>query len=142
MKTIILGALLLFVSCSSKGASLADSNCNPGNIRFSKTNQWEGQTGSNKGFAVFKSPEYGARAAFKLLKKRDGQTVSQIINAWAPPSENSTNNYIQFVCKQTGLTKNEKIDSDSEREKLLNAIARMEGSKITKEQIKAGIKLA
>lgn len=37
-------------------------NNNPGNIKYSSANNWEGQTGQNQGFCVFSSAQYGVRA--------------------------------------------------------------------------------
>lgn len=74
---------------------------NPFNIRFNKANNWRGQTGSENGFCVFSSEDYGIRAACKLLyryitiyhltKPRD------IIARWAPACENNLDNYYFFV---------------------------------------------
>lgn len=74
---------------------------NPLNIRYSEVNQWLGQTGEKNGFCVFSEEKYGWRAAFILLRnyyKKGFRTISQIINRFAPSSENPTSNYIQFVC--------------------------------------------
>ncbi len=77
-------------------------NNNPLNIRFNELNDWEGQSGENKGFCVFSSSKYGIRAGAKLIKDymSSGLTsVSGIIKKWAPNSENPTNSYIDFVSK-------------------------------------------
>ncbi len=77
-------------------------NNNPLNIRYNKANDWEGQSGENKGFCVFSSSKYGIRAGAKLIKNYmdSGLTsVSGIIKKWAPGSENPTNSYIDFVSK-------------------------------------------
>lgn len=81
--------------------SLAIRNNNPLNIRYSSGNKWIGQTGKNKGFAVFSDMVYGWRAAIVLLIKyqRSGyDTIRKIVTRWAPPSENDTEAYIRFVC--------------------------------------------
>jgi hypothetical protein len=55
-------------------------------------------------FVEFVSPEWGYRAAFiimgKSYRKRGLKTVSQIISAWAPGSENNTSLYISYVLKE------------------------------------------
>lgn len=85
-------------------STIAEQTNNPLNIRFSPRNQWQGQTGSYKGFCVFKSEAYGIRAAYKLLVKyiENGyNTIRKIIERWAPPRENDTENYIKFVSDDT-----------------------------------------
>ena len=75
-------------------------NNNPLNIRFSPMNNWKGQTGSNKGFCVFESLEFGYRAALVLLsnyQRKGYDTVAKIVSHWAPASENDTEAYIDYV---------------------------------------------
>lgn len=43
-------------------------NNNPGNIKYSSANNWQGQTGSDGTFATFSSPVYGFRALFMLAR--------------------------------------------------------------------------
>lgn len=76
---------------------------NPLNIRYSPNNNWVGQIGEDNGFCVFKSPAYGFRAAFILLrnyKKQGLDTVEKIITKFAPPFENPTYHYIKFVANK------------------------------------------
>lgn len=83
-------------------------NNNPGNLEYSKTNPWVGQTGDDGRFAKFETPEHGIRALGRnlLSYQRQGiDTVNDIINRWAPPSDNkNTDAYIQAVCAQLGVT--------------------------------------
>lgn len=77
---------------------------NPLNIRGSKgkPQEWHGQVGVENGFCVFEDEDWGFRAAFKCIKtyhRKGFNTIRKIINRWAPPSENPTENYIEFVCK-------------------------------------------
>lgn len=75
-------------------------NKNPLNIRYSPMNIWRGQTGSNKGFCVFSSFEFGYRAALVLLRNyisKGHVSISAIISRWAPSSENNTTAYIRYV---------------------------------------------
>jgi len=77
---------------------------NPLNIRFSASNNWKGQIGEYKGFCCFKNEAYGFRAAFKLINtyiKNQICTIEEIVKRWAPPSENDTEGYINFVCEET-----------------------------------------
>ena len=82
-------------------------NNNAGNIR-AKSIIWDGQTGiDDKGFAIFKSPEWGIRALGKLLLNYERlhglNTVQSIISRYAPPVENVTSSYINSVSKKLGL---------------------------------------
>lgn len=91
-------------------------NNNPLNIRLSSANIWQGEVSKNTDgiFEQFVSMEYGYRAALKLLRNyitKDGlTTVAQIINKWAPSSENNTAGYIQRVCQSTGWVPGKTID--------------------------------
>lgn len=77
-------------------------NNNPLNIRKS-TSVWRGlsPTQLDSAFCTFTSVEYGARAAIKLimnyLKRPEINTLRDIINRWAPPSENNTGSYVNVV---------------------------------------------
>lgn len=74
---------------------------NPMNIRISSS-RWLGLVGSYKGFCEFSSFEYGLRAGIVLLRnyiRRGYNTVSRIINRYAPPFENNTDAYINYVCE-------------------------------------------
>ncbi len=88
-------------------------NNNPGNIRVSKT-RWQGEVESSakrdSAFEEFKDMAHGYRALLKLLqnyRKVHGlQTITEIINRWAPPIENNTAGYISRVCKEMGVDAN------------------------------------
>ena len=93
-------------------------NCNPGNLRKSKDN-WRGlrKEQTDKEFFQFVTPEYGYRAMIITIRnynRRYGlNTVSKIINRYAPPIENHTDNYINYVAKQMGVDPNEVIDTEN-----------------------------
>ena len=80
---------------------------NPLNIRFSHLNHWKGQDGQTRGFCNFVDLEYGIRAACILLmrsyRKKGCKTYAQLIERFAPRSENDTQVYISFVCKRIGV---------------------------------------
>jgi hypothetical protein len=78
-------------------------NFNPGNIDRDGT-QWDGlaaDQSSDPRFCVFTSAVYGIRALIKILisyQETDGlKTVRTMINRWAPPSENDSTAYVDFV---------------------------------------------
>ena len=72
------------------------------NIKKSAS-KWQGTRlpERNHPFVEFISPEWGYRAAFIIMAKtyrsRGIKTVSEIISAWAPGSENNTSMYIATV---------------------------------------------
>lgn len=77
------------------------------NIRASKSFSWAGQTGATKGFCDFDGIEMCRRAGLYLLMRsyrRAGVVkLEEVIKRWAPPTENNTSNYVDFVCKRSGL---------------------------------------
>lgn len=94
-------------------------NNNPLNIR--KGADWLGQAASqdDPSFIQFESMQFGIRAAFKLMRNHVSgfggsrpprNTISKLISVWAPPSENATTKYIDFVCQAVGLQASEIID--------------------------------
>lgn len=80
-------------------------NNNPGNIRLGIT-VWVGEIrpSQDKSFCQFRSMRYGYRALLRLLqnyrRKYKLRTIKEMIERWAPPSENNTNAYILSVCKE------------------------------------------
>ncbi|HGN8793817.1 TPA: hypothetical protein ACK1ZR_003740 [Klebsiella michiganensis] len=99
------------------GAARGIRNNNPGNLEFSNSNPWQGQAGSDGRFAKFETPEHGIRALGRNLisYQRQGiDTVGEIINRWAPPSDNNdTTAYIRAVCAQLGVTANQPLDASN-----------------------------
>lgn len=86
-------------------------NNNPGNIEYNPANNWTGQTGKeliNGRFATFESMPAGVRALTILLinyYERYGlNTVTAIINRWAPSVENDTGSYIAHVSESMGVS--------------------------------------
>lgn len=101
----------------SRDSARGIRNNNPGNLEYSKTNPWVGQTGDDGRFAKFETPEHGIRALGRnlLSYQRQGiDTVSDIINRWAPPSDNNnTDAYIKAVCAQLGVTADQQLDASN-----------------------------
>lgn len=139
----------------SGNGTLADRNNNPLNIRTSNDN-WQGARGENGGFVDFTHPEYGVRASAKNLytsqEKYGNNTVSDIITRWAPPSENNTDQYIDYVANEMGVGANDDLGSlrgnPHLTSELITAMAKMEGAstgsngKYTPEVIATGVALA
>lgn len=90
-----------------------ERNNNPGNIRKTSI-RWLGEIlGNDIGFEKFDTPEHGIRALAKILltyqDKYKLRTISEIINRWAPKSENNTKAYINFVSKYTNYVEDQEL---------------------------------
>lgn len=107
---------------------------NPFNIRHNGQNHWLGLNGSTCGFCNFDSLDYGIRAAciliMKSYRKKNILTISEIIHRFAPPSENNTDKYVDFVCSKLGCFPFD-IPVRSAFPHLLHAISVYEGNPIS-----------
>ena len=116
-------------------------NNNPLNIRRS-ADRWKGERKeqTDNSFVQFVSMAYGYRAAWKVLESywkhfhrtKQYYNVRNIIDRWAPPTENDTQAYIRTVLKLSGLGGNENLPQpsrgvDTDRlERLVAAMTTME----------------
>jgi len=104
---------------------------NPYNIR-QYDQGFLGESGEDSGFISFEDPMYGVRAADKVLTtygtKRGINTVRGLINRFAPPSENDTSSYVNYISGQLGIDPDAEVDlSDPEvRARILSPMAMME----------------
>ena len=95
-------------------------NNNPLNIRRSSS-QWRGLVSPirDKDFCEFETVEDGIRAALVIIRRYIEvyhlHTVRDIINRWAPSTENDTNAYIVNVCYLANLTDHQHIDFSCRR---------------------------
>lgn len=128
-------------------ASRGYLNNNPLNIRISKTKPWKGEVRPSQdvAFAQFKRMEWGYRAAFKLLdnyRRLHGcVTLSDFITRWAPPTENKTDKYIDFVAKRCLLKPDSVLDTRNEylMRKVVAAMSYMEnGIEADPDQVRGG----
>ena len=84
-------------------------NNNPLNIRRNST-KWKGlaEKQDDRLFFTFVAPEWGYRAALRTLQNYERlhnlKTIRQWIYRWAPPSENNSEGYVNFVCDRAGIT--------------------------------------
>lgn len=106
------------------------------NIRTSSAFNWNGQTGSTRGFANFESIELCRRAGAYLLmrsyRKAGCKTIDSIIRRWAPATENDTEGYIRFVSKLSGLPSTAKLCFDNDYASILAAMEIMENGYVAK----------
>lgn len=105
-------------------------NNNPGNIEdgpFARS--LPGYKGSDGRFAVFETPQDGVNAGAQLLgsyARRGLTTPAEIINRWAPPSDNNpTQAYAQYVAQRLGIGVNDPIP-ESRRGEAFQAINEFE----------------
>lgn len=99
-----------------QGKTRGERNANPGNLRYSPEIPWQGLAEpphDDGGYCIFRTSIMGIRAIAKdLLSKwhRGLRTVRQIIDVYAPPSENDTSAYISDVCERLGVGPDDDID--------------------------------
>jgi len=97
----------------NKTGSRAQRNNNPGNIDYSAITKRYGAVletvpagfDEPARFAYFSTSELGFACLRELLTQYyKGMTLIAAFNKYAPSSENNSNAYAEFVCKETGLT--------------------------------------
>jgi hypothetical protein len=78
-------------------------NNNPGNLRYAGQ---AGSVGSNKGYAVFTTPEAGWAALERQLQldASRGDTLAKFIGEYAPSSENATEDYLAYLMRGLGVS--------------------------------------
>lgn len=92
-------------------------NNNPGNIEdgaFARS--LPGYAGSDGRFAIFNDPQAGVQAKTRLLGsylQRGFDTPGEIINRWAPPSDNNpTDRYASYVANRVGVGVDDPVTAD------------------------------
>src|ERR1035437_9814985 len=85
--------------------SIAQRNNNPGNLR-SGVNQIGSENTVNGVFATFATPADGWAALQNQIDRQagQGQTVRDFIYQYAPPSENQTSSYLNYLTGQLGVS--------------------------------------
>lgn len=97
-------------------------NNNPLNIR--KGCSWRGErpVQTDPSFEEFISMEYGIRAGLRLMRNHISgfkgtrpkmNTLKKLISVWAPPTENATTNYVDFVASHVGLSSSAILDPNN-----------------------------
>ena len=123
-------------------------NCNPGNIRNSKTKYLgEVRPSRDAAFKQFETMAWGYRAMFVLLHtySRNGyRTLRQMITRYAPPVENHTENYIRAVAAGAQVSPDEPLDTKS-GERMIPVVAAMSrvenGTPARMDEVRAGWEL-
>ena len=96
------GVMTAFIP-STKPGTRAFRNNNPGNLIYVGQ---KGASGSDKdGFCVFPTEDAGWQALYSQinLDKGRGHTLSSFMHKYAPPTENNTFKYIQFLMKELSI---------------------------------------
>lgn len=121
-------------SPSVAGNTRAERNNNPGNLNYAGQAGATLEDGNNARFAKFGSTAEGVSALTRQLQRygeRGLDTVSKIINKYAPSSENNTQAYIDALSKRLGVSGDQKLDlSDpGTLSNLIKGISRHESGK-------------
>lgn len=89
-------------------------NNNPLNIRIGNTWLGEVPNPTDSEFEQFVNVKYGLRAAFCILRRYirryHRNTITKIVNSWAPSSENDCASYIKVVAHHSGIDPDALID--------------------------------
>ncbi len=113
------------------GGTRSWRNNNPGNLRNSPFSIRHGSLGEAGGFAVFPSEDAGWRALLSLLRGSTFQalTLDRMIARYAPPNENDTHAYRDFIGNRLGVSEETRLSelSSSQIEELASLIRRFEG---------------
>lgn len=109
-------------------------NNNPGNIKYSESNQWQGQTGQDSnGFATFIDEASGIRAIAVILKNYSRHyslyTVDGLIRRWSATDQDA---YVHNVSASLGVDSHDTIDTSD-----LNTLTALVEAIITQEDSKA-----
>ncbi|WP_265464966.1 LysM peptidoglycan-binding domain-containing protein [Acinetobacter entericus] len=116
------------------GGTIAWRFNNPGNMRPKSNGLYPGQIGvgdtkSGK-FAIFDSYIAGRNEKKALLRRKYNEfSLKEAIYIYAPPNENNTEAYIDFLVKKTSIQRSTKLSSlnDSALDKLMDAMQEKEG---------------
>lgn len=96
------------------GATRGLRNNNPGNLNYVGQAGATKEGGPNGRFAVFETMQQGIAALYKQLQlyfSRGKDTIREIINTYAPSSENDTGAYISAIAKKLGKGADEILNS-------------------------------
>lgn len=95
---------------------------NPLNIRYNARNRWQGMIEPLRGFCQFVNTDFCLRAGYIILRTyyRNGvSTYGEILNRYAPSSENDTDAYLAFIMNKCRCFPFDVVDSHSKRCELL-----------------------
>lgn len=115
------------------GDTLGIRNMNPGNIRPGA--KFFGESGSDSGYATFKTPAHGLRAMARLFQtykeEHDIDTIDEFVDRYAPADDNdekSRQNYKQFLADALNVGVNDEVDLVARSEDLIPAVTKFENA--------------
>lgn len=93
-------------------------NNNPLNLRRTGIN-WKGEKKevTDKDFEEFESLMWGLRAGLRNMRtimSRGNNTIGSLVSVWAPPSENQTSKYIDYVVRETGYSASQRLEFEKD----------------------------
>lgn len=125
MTCLVLVGLLLNAAMS--GPSVAYHN--PGNLVKSGST-WVGETERQGRYTAFRSAYYGLRALCIVILRYEQRhhidTLEEFVYRFAPPSENNTDNYINFLSSELGIGRRQKISLSVVLPSLVKAVIKFE----------------
>lgn len=117
----------LLINAAISGPSVAYHN--PGNL-VKSSSVWVGETERQGRFTAFRSAHYGLRALCIVMLRYEQRyhvdTLEKFVHRFAPPSENNTNNYINFLSGELGIGRRQKISISVCLPSLLKAVIKYE----------------
>lgn len=115
------------------GGTAAWRHNNPGNMEYTSIAVKYGAIGQAGRWAIFPDRKTGENAIKKLLKSENyiDRTLAKVIERYAPPSENDTENYYNTVARNTGISIHTLMRdvTDEQLGKIVKEISRIEGWK-------------
>ncbi|TCH99409.1 TIGR02594 family protein [Roseococcus sp. SYP-B2431] len=115
-----------------QGGTRAWRNCNPGNIQRGPFALGKGAIGDDGRFAVFPDEGTGRNALVALLRgpKYFDLSLRDAIFKYAPPTENPSDRYVQFVSEKAGIGPAQRLrEADDKIPAMSEAIKVIEGWK-------------
>jgi hypothetical protein len=82
--------------------TIANRNNNPGNLRYAANQVGQENTVNGK-FATFATPQDGWDALTNYINSNSGMTLRDFTYKYAPPVENDTSNFLNYLSGQTGI---------------------------------------
>ena len=90
--------------------TIAQRNNNPGNLRYA-SNQVGAENTVNGQFATFANPQDGWDALTNYIDSNSQLTLRDFTYKYAPPTENNTSSYLNFLTQQTGIGADQTLGS-------------------------------
>lgn len=90
--------------------SIAQRNNNPGNLRYAPNQVGQENTVNGK-YATFASVQDGWDALQNYIQANQGLTLRDFIYKYAPPTENNTTNYLNWLVSQVGVAADSLVGS-------------------------------